>query len=396
MYEGRTIIMRHDSPVEHIGEAERQNRIISYCENAARKLRFTLLEVAAMRRLLANADCPRNDLASNPRLLLNLGLPGVAQKEEPRLSSRPAVPPRVTTLIEAAHQLDLEIEFNPYDDEPLSAALTGDSDSENLGVRFLLPLLRRTSKEGISTLVPKLPVFPAAARKVIDAYRTGTATAASLAAIAGSDALMAGSLIAESKSVRYAPHQPLRSIVQATMYIGTTRACEVMLAAALRPLFANRGVEGLWRHSLEAASTAERIALLTNAMPAQEAYLLGLVHDIGRLLLELASTETRNARDRLISGGTPRAVAEVLICGMDHAEAGAEVLRFWHFPDAFVEAVRWHHEPERCDGKESSLLYLLEFWTDAAEDLPSNARIGAALENLRIGPKDLYDCLSGE
>jgi HD-like signal output (HDOD) protein len=78
---------------------------------------------------------------------------------------------------------------------------------------------------------------------------------------------------------------------------------------------------------------------------------------------------------------------------MSHAEAGAEVLPIWNFPHTFVEAVRWHHEPERSDSKQASLFYLLEFWSDAAEDLPSNARIEAALETFGVGAKELYEGL---
>lgn len=374
------------------GAAERQGRILAYCEEAGRTLKLSSLETAVMRRAITDNPTQEHTLLRCPELLLDLGLTNaITDASDRRRYSRTGAS-RVSTLIEAARRLDDEIEFSPYADEPLSTSLSASND-RNPAVCYMMPLLRRVSRATVSALVSKLPVLPAAIEEVVTANRQGKATAMSLAEIARKDAVLAGSLIAETATVAYATYQPIRSIVQSIVHIGTTRACEVMMAAALRPLLVTDALEGLWRHSLEAARIAERISLSTNALPPGEAYLLGLVHDVGRLLLQLPPKEARDARDRLISRGTPRLVAELLTCGMSHAEAGAEVLRVWSFPHAFIEAVRWHHEPERSDSKITSLLYLVEFWSDASEDLPSNARVRAALDNLGIGAKELYDSL---
>jgi HD-like signal output (HDOD) protein len=66
------------------------------------------------------------------------------------------------------------------------------------------------------------------------------------------------------------------------------------------------------------------------------------------------------------------------LSGRSHSEVGAETLTQWKFPLEIVEAVRWHHRPERSSLPMASLLYLAEFAAEAQEDLPSFVRMNAA------------------
>ena len=99
--------------------------------------------------------------------------------------------------------------------------------------------------------------------------------------------------------------------------------------------------------------------------------------------------ELNSSLDRLIVKGCESAVAEVVVCGFDHAEAGADVLRYWQFSEELVTAVRYHHLPDRTSSRMSALLYLTEFWTDSEEDIPLNARLDLAFERVGISPADL-------
>jgi HD-like signal output (HDOD) protein len=63
---------------------------------------------------------------------------------------------------------------------------------------------------------------------------------------------------------------------------------------------------------------------------------------------------------------------------------GGQTLLQWKFPEALVEAVRWHHRPERCSLAMSSLLYLAEEVSESHEDLPSVIRRRAACQQAGI------------
>lgn len=373
-----------------LGNREREHRILAYCEIASRNLQLSLSETAEMRQLISSATNSRPNLALSSGLLRDLGV-AVSARNEPTGSDRSRS--TVSSIVEAACALDDEVEYGPFADEPLSLTLQDPCAHENPSIRLILPLLRRSSPADVAKLTSKLPVFPRAAREVMRECRSEMASPASLAQIARQDSVLAAMLLAEAATTRYTTDRPLTDLVQTIAYIGIARACEIMLTAALRPLFINSALPGLWQHSLDAASTAGRLAAVTAAIPMEDAYLLGLVHDVGRLLLEMCSEEARGTRDLLIGGGVPMAVAEVLSVGVSHAEAGAEALRYWGFPDDFVEAVRHHHEPEVSSRKASAFLYLLEFWTDASEDLPSGVRLQVALDVLGTTMADVCNGL---
>jgi HD-like signal output (HDOD) protein len=175
----------------------------------------------------------------------------------------------------------------------------------------------------------------------------------------------------------------ITNLVHAVAYIGTDRAAMIMTALALKPFIFSAGSGDLWAHSLRSAAAAEALSEHCN-VPKADAFLLGLMHDIGRLLLTLIPPQAAAAHRRLVNNGCETAIAELLVCGTDHAGAGALVLDHWRFPSPYVEAVRFHHEPQATDSKLAALLYLVEFWTESNEDPASQVRLNAALERLSL------------
>jgi HD-like signal output (HDOD) protein len=146
----------------------------------------------------------------------------------------------------------------------------------------------------------------------------------------------------------------------------------------------------LWRHALESADTAAYLALRTQFLSAPEAALAGLVHDIGALAISLLDRGATSACNRLRAAGCPPTVAEWIVCGFDHAEAGAVVLETWGFPTDLVQAVRHHHAPEKSDTALAAMLYLVEFWTCGDEDLPSAVRLDLAAQRLDLSRQAVY------
>jgi len=106
--------------------------------------------------------------------------------------------------------------------------------------------------------------------------------------------------------------------------------------------------------------------------------LAGLIHDVGRLAFAIMPLAFQERFRRLADGGCPPVEVEMCLSGRCHGEVGAETLAQWKFPAEIVEAVRWHHRPERSAHPLSSLLYLAEFISESQEDLPSFVRINAA------------------
>jgi putative nucleotidyltransferase with HDIG domain len=105
----------------------------------------------------------------------------------------------------------------------------------------------------------------------------------------------------------------------------------------------------LWRHSLVTATAAELVVeTFSNiSVEAPVAFTVGLLHDIGKLVLSQALTvEYQTEIRRLVEEHHfSRAEAEKATIGTDHAEVGAQLLQSWHLPEDIVEAVGNHHCP---------------------------------------------------
>ena len=147
----------------------------------------------------------------------------------------------------------------------------------------------------------------------------------------------------------------------------------------------------IWKHAVEAAQIAEQMAEMSRNVDPAEAFLVGLLHDVGKLAIALMSPELNASLDRLIVKGCESAIAEVVVCGFDHAQAGGEILKHWKFSDYVIAAVQNHHVPERTESPMASLLYLVEYWTDSEEDIPSNSRLDTAFNRAGITPADLHN-----
>ena len=249
------------------------------------------------------------------------------------------------------------------------------------------PALVRFLREMRCREVPgvlKLPVEAGAARLVFRTLRAPREyEIRELEAIALRDPVLAGSLLGVANSALYSRTQRASTVDRAIASIGVIEARKVMLAASIRPLFASAGLGPIWSHSLSSAPLCAALAAHTGLLSPEEGLVLGLVHDIGAVAVQFLPRENLVTYRNLIEGGCPPTYVERLLLGRDHGEIGAGLIAQWHFPEEFIDAVRFHHQPERSAWKLASLAYLAEFWSGRDEDLPSFGRVEACL--VRVG-----------
>ncbi|HOW76919.1 MAG TPA: HDOD domain-containing protein [Candidatus Competibacteraceae bacterium] len=101
-----------------------------------------------------------------------------------------------------------------------------------------------------------------------------------------------------------------------------------------------------WRHALRCARLARQLAEMTAYPDPEEAYLCGLLHDLGKLVI---SVHSATALDEIYTLGrvarTPGEVVELeqRLFGVDHCVLGAEQSETWQLPVWFADAIRFHH-----------------------------------------------------
>lgn len=280
---------------------------------------------------------------------------------------------KIVAALEIADDFDQYFEAQPIfePDEPDQCA--------NSSVQAMTSYLQVTSRSDVSRVIDRLPIFPRAARQVVKQVSNPEVSVHQLESIASLDPVLAGRLIQTVNSAFYSPSRPIGTVQHAIAYLGTELTRKILLAATIRGNFASMRLHQLWNHSLDVAQAAEQLArVCTTKIDPAEAFLAGLVHDIGRLAFAIMPAAFLERFSRLTEGGCPPIQVELCLSGRTHAEVGSDTLTQWKFPAAFVEAVRWHHAPERCASPLAGLLYLAECMSDSDEDLPSYARLLSA------------------
>jgi putative nucleotidyltransferase with HDIG domain len=248
----------------------------------------------------------------------------------------------------------------------------------------------------------RIPVFPQAALETLRAMRDQMASIPRVVHAARRDPATAGAILQLANSALYGDRGQVSTLQLAVARLGFETARKVVASLAMRPVLFLPKMEDLWPHSIQVADLAEQLASLTGGIDPGEAYLAGLLHDVGRIALGATTLYDAARLQGLEQSGCPAVYAENLILQADHASLGGQIAVVWRLPQHLVSAIRRHHRPESASPADASrgslahLLYLAEYLTGCPEDLPSTARLELSLTGLGLSARDLDRCSPSE
>lgn len=201
--------------------------------------------------------------------------------------------------------------------------------------------------DSIQKRIVDLPVLPLLVQRLVALDMADEAAYDEVVSIAEEDPVFAARILALANSALLAPTEEIHSLSQAVARVGAWRVGELATAMAMQDLFAEAGevAEGLFGHSLEVAVAARSLAKLSGVVPG-EAYIAGLVHDLGRMVMLAAGGEAAElvARPDELGGADQLMVLlESERLGYDHAEVGALAAEHLGLPSKYVEIIRAHH-----------------------------------------------------
>lgn len=200
-----------------------------------------------------------------------------------------------------------------------------------------------------------LPAMPVVATKVMQLVEDDKATAAELAKIVASDPAVAARIMKISNSPLYGCQRQNQTLPGAIMLMGFNALKSLVVAAYLRDVFKPVGLteKMLWEHSFGSALAARIIASDIRVVNPEEAFLAGLMHDIGKLImLHQDPQKFHLVIERYYNEGVRFEDAEKLVYPFTHAELGGCVLKKWNFPEVLVAAVSNHHTLSSPDDEE--------------------------------------------
>lgn len=202
-----------------------------------------------------------------------------------------------------------------------------------------------------------IPALPASHARALQMLSGENADIGELSDLVEGDAGLSGSVLRAANSAASAPVSRITSIHLAIPRVGLRVTRELVLATVATRAFqrltdAGIDVDEAWAHQLMTAMVAHGEARRRRCPvdTAEAAYMLGLLHDVGRL--SMASQEPMRFRRvmQLVERQMDPLHAERMIFGLTHAEWGGEVARAWEMDLAVGAAIEGHHdEPEDLD-----------------------------------------------
>jgi putative nucleotidyltransferase with HDIG domain len=171
-----------------------------------------------------------------------------------------------------------------------------------------------------------------------------------LAGMIGLDQVLTALVLQMSNSVSLGYFRTCSTLREAIMYVGMQRVKSILMTSSAAGMM-NHSLKGyhlgageLWQHSLVVGVASEWLARMLRYPEPEQAYVAGLLHDIGKLLLDQSVLSNYAKIVDYVQKYQLWQVEERLI-GIDHARVGGLIAEHWNFPADLVDAIRCHHAP---------------------------------------------------
>ena len=193
----------------------------------------------------------------------------------------------------------------------------------------------------------KLFSLPEVLAQVIQAVEDRNSSIGTIAEIVSKDVALTSKILGMSNSSFYGRMNKVASVTDAIGVLGTRTVKSIALSVSVydlcRRLDNSLDIKDFWRHSLEVAILSELIARKTDARIAEEAFVCGLLHDIGILILDSTFSKDYEKVWHLTCKGNDLSKTEESIIGTNHVKVGAFLAEKWNLPERFANAIRDHH-----------------------------------------------------
>jgi HD-like signal output (HDOD) protein len=240
---------------------------------------------------------------------------------------------------------------------------------------------KHVSHSGIKDIIlnaKDLPAMPHVASKVLELAGSPETTANRLQKVIQDDQAMAARILKIANSALYGCSRKIKTLTEAIVMLGFNTIRSLVVTSAARNMYLKEGKTMglkerlLWEHSIGCAIACRVLVSARHTHFAEEAFLAGLMHDIGKLVLnQYASDVFDEIVQEVYNDGRQFIDVERELLGFDHSEVGALLVAKWKLSPALEEAISQHHSPDSFTEDRLILCYL-----DMANNLCKREGIG--------------------
>ncbi len=196
----------------------------------------------------------------------------------------------------------------------------------------------------------ELPPLPQVAAQVLRLVADPDSTTEDLQRVISTDQALTVQILKIANSAMFGMMREVRTVTQAIMTLGFSTIKSVVIASSAKNLYA-RGSVGLqerllWEHALTTALAGRGFSRLLRIPRSEEAFVGGLLHDIGKSVLGVKFPDRYGVLVRQVYNEQAELLAlELDTFGFDHCMVGEALLHSWNLAESLESAVRWHHDP---------------------------------------------------
>ncbi|MHB8902787.1 MAG: HDOD domain-containing protein [Thermoguttaceae bacterium] len=202
--------------------------------------------------------------------------------------------------------------------------------------------------------ISEISTLPEVAVRTLQMIDDPRSSASELATVIGSDPALAVRVLRAANSSFCGLSQRVDGLDHAVVLLGFREIRSLAFTAHVAKLFRKTSGHGsyrrqeLWHHMVSVAVVARHLARICQAVSPEEAYLAGLLHDVGIVLLDQTLHGPFCQVVDSLAEDTSAVSVENAILGFDHASLGQYALRAWGLPGFLVDAAAYHHQPLEC------------------------------------------------
>lgn len=218
--------------------------------------------------------------------------------------------------------------------------------------------------------ISDLPTIPAVVSKVISLLDNREADPDSIVDLILTDQVLAARVIRVVNSPLYRTSNPIESVKRALLFLGFKSVREMILTSYFVDGFKGKeqpfDIMMFWIHSFSVGALSRRISRMVGYPDSEKAYLVGILHDIGKVFLgHYFKEEYARMLADISNTSLTTYEAEYEFFGTTHCEIGLCLAQRWNFPSVYCDIIFHHHNSEMAteDPMLAAIVALADFYS---------------------------------
>lgn len=239
--------------------------------------------------------------------------------------------------------------------------------------------------------IKEISTPPTILQAILDLINSPDVSAKQLAETILKDPALTARVLKAANSSFYGYYKKITTVNQAVMVMGINAVKYFILSiTVLNQLITQRdksriNQKHIWTNILESATAAQEIAMGIRYPQPEEAYVAGLLHDLGIIILEKEFPDEYQLVLRLVAGGKQLHDAESEILGVDHQYVIGQMANNWNLPPLITDSIISHHPTDEAEVAKMPIISKIVALADCLASVPFDE-----MRNLTIAEKRLH------